>query len=358
MGQHFFQSNAIHSGFSPSAAKIIIFLFPQGGSGVLLFFVVSGFLITRMLVEHKSNFSYIDWKDFYVKRAARIFPLFLLVVGVGLFLVKMPLEWRKDGKMFCLWSGPDGFSPVFWVSLATFTFNWFLVFKIKTAGIGIYWGIFWSLAVEEQFYFTYPLWLKALGNRLKALFGLSVVILLVLGIRVLVFYFLPASALNSWQGYDSIALGALLYFAEEKLGREIDGKPSSAFWLAATGLIICCILYFNGSLLDESGQVFSPFFFSLGGALFILGGLHVQLFRHRPMEILSWPGKLSYACYLWHSAFLFLFWPLLGKIGGMDSLFVFMAGVWAMAYVSYRWFELPWNKRIRSCFGVPPSQTL
>lgn len=121
-----------------------IFTFTKSGwIGVDLFFVLSGFLITRILLTTKDKEKY--YLNFYVKRVLRIFPLYYLVLIILLIIVpsliaNIPsqLQLMSDNQ---LW---------FWTYLA----NWYIAYEgdfNKTSG-----GYFWSLAVEEQFYIVWP----------------------------------------------------------------------------------------------------------------------------------------------------------------------------------------------------------
>jgi peptidoglycan/LPS O-acetylase OafA/YrhL len=97
---------------------------------------------------------------------------------------------------------------------------------------------------------------------------------------------------------------------------------------------------------------------AMGCGLIILGGYHLRAFHNLPARILSWPGKLSYGCYIWHPTVLFLLLPLLFQLGGLRALLFLFLCVWFFAFLSYRYFEVPVNVRIRSIFGIKPSESL
>ena len=139
--------------FSQSATWLwpVALLAHAGWIGVQLFFVLSGFLITRNLLARRGAGDYL--RSFYVRRALRIFPLYFLTLFVGLVLLPRLVE----------------FSPAALASLQnqvwlwTFLSNWAQPLGHEVSGF----SHFWSLAVEEQFYLVWPfVVLMAAGTRL------------------------------------------------------------------------------------------------------------------------------------------------------------------------------------------------
>lgn len=133
-------------------------LLSKGPLGVDLFFALSGFLITTLLLRERDREGHVDTLAFYRRRALRIFPLYYLVLGVYLLRVLLLLP-----------EGPQ--RAHFFASLpffATYTTNWFVDFA---APHPIIFAFSWSLAAEEQFYLLFPWlyrfragpWLGALG---------------------------------------------------------------------------------------------------------------------------------------------------------------------------------------------------
>ena len=127
-------------------------VFSLGWLGVDLFFVISGFLITTILLTTVNNLHY--FRNFYIKRILRIFPLFY--VSLILILYVLPLIWSEYSdrilyyKHYQLW---------FW----TFLQNWLLGLNFPNENTSPIIQHFWSLAVEEQFYLIWPLlifWIK------------------------------------------------------------------------------------------------------------------------------------------------------------------------------------------------------
>lgn len=118
-----------------AAEKYLSLLLPLGSSGVDLFFVLSGFLITGILLRTKSSPDY--FRSFYGRRIIRIFPLYYLLLGAMFWIV--PSLWPVDVAG----------QPWYWLFLS----NWKSAYGAEVFGL----SASWSLAVEEQFYLAWPL---------------------------------------------------------------------------------------------------------------------------------------------------------------------------------------------------------
>jgi peptidoglycan/LPS O-acetylase OafA/YrhL len=121
-----------------SAAPFWFLIAEKGGYGVSMFFVLSGFLISGILIKPGQGLTSISFKEFYVRRAARIFPLLIVFCALGILLeytTDLSLPWSR----FCL-SAPWR-SPSMWVSIATFSLNSFRIANDKPPHMfGLYWG--------------------------------------------------------------------------------------------------------------------------------------------------------------------------------------------------------------------------
>jgi peptidoglycan/LPS O-acetylase OafA/YrhL len=138
--------------------------FQHGHHGVTLFFAISGFLITTLLLREHDRHGMIDLRAFYIRRSLRIFPLYYAVLLVYVLLVFLLERQSKAGQEF--------FGNL--ASFATYTSNWFVALDGRTI---FYFA--WSLAAEEQFYLIWPPLLKKLGTRARALAVAGTVTLLV-----------------------------------------------------------------------------------------------------------------------------------------------------------------------------------
>lgn len=193
-------TNATVSGdLSSFALKLMVSLANPGWVGVELFFALSGFLITRILLESKGAPGY--FRTFYIRRVLRIFPLyyatlaFVLVVAPHISSLEV---FAERGPRTGLW---------YWSYLA----NWALPF----GGLAPALAHFWSLAVEEQFYILWPALVLLLRERSLALLC-ALMILGALITRVFLFrVFEPVTAGSAAYNFtiarcDALALGALV----------------------------------------------------------------------------------------------------------------------------------------------------
>jgi peptidoglycan/LPS O-acetylase OafA/YrhL len=169
-----------------------------GWLGVQLFFVLSGFLITGILLDGKGQPHQLP--HFYMRRMLRIFPLYFFVLLVGFVL--LPLlgllpQWLESDRAHQVW---------YW----TFLINW----AAPIVGGGSTFSHFWSLAVEEQFYLLWPLLVITAGNRtmlwLCAVFIGSAILIRAALIRYNLDFAVGAAYQFTVARWDALAVGALL----------------------------------------------------------------------------------------------------------------------------------------------------
>jgi len=136
-----FHARAVYANFSEIPLPIFRVL-DLGWSGVDLFFVLSGFLITGILLDSRESKTY--FRTFYIRRALRIFPLYFAYVLLVMVAVRPIYRWFAHEDP---WSATN---PWWYV---TYLLNW----KADHGFDDLYLGHLWSLAIEEQFYFVWPL---------------------------------------------------------------------------------------------------------------------------------------------------------------------------------------------------------
>jgi peptidoglycan/LPS O-acetylase OafA/YrhL len=154
---HFFQVNEINLYKSSKILGVLFFKLSQIGlTGVELFFLLSGFLITGILLESKKSSKY--FTTFYARRFLRIFPLYYAVLAISFFVLPFLIHMDAAGKEIIrnqgwLWTYTSNlvgfFNQVSWDS--SLNFPWF--------------GHFWSLCVEEHFYIFWPLLIYYSNNK-------------------------------------------------------------------------------------------------------------------------------------------------------------------------------------------------
>jgi|SRR5581483_2274501 len=348
---------AFHFGLShvavPSGPGLIHFLWfrfcMNGAYGVQIFFVISGFLITRFIAESREGLFKPRLRTFYSRRAGRILPLLVLSILLGLMAWFLP---KTGPSGFCLANPDANFGVPFWGSIASFTFNWYRAFLAPVHDFGLHWDILWSLSIEEQFYLFFPLVLWWLGRERNLTGFLGFFILLGPLVRGLGVVLDPDSTywnLNSFAQFDLIALGSLLYLVSEKLGKGLRGSKTTAFILCFAGAFILMRTFVAlPTPLDYERRVFGPSFIGIGAFLFLLGAIHLKGFESRFLAPFAIPGKLSYGGYLLHPIVLCLLWSFLKAQNESVSFCFFILAVTGIAWVSYRFYESPANLWVQS----------
>ncbi len=277
--------------------KAITAITATGWTGVELFFVLSGFLITGILVDALGSPAF--FRTFYIRRTLRIFPLYYGVLAIALFVVpaiaNVP-EWRAIAWKNQWW---------YW----TYLDNWGSIFGHGIPGL----PHFWSLAVEEQFYLMWPLLVFATPRR-----GLIALCIAVVAATPLIRLALMTSGLSSDAAYmftvarwDALAAGALLAISlrsDAGRARLRRGMP----WITAgavTGLLAIIGIEHGFHSDDLSVAVAGQSFFALASAGLIYACVApVSRSAHSVRRAMSgrtlrFFGKYRYAIYVFHVPF-------------------------------------------------------
>jgi peptidoglycan/LPS O-acetylase OafA/YrhL len=269
-------------------------------SGVDLFFVLSGFLITGILFRTRGAPGY--FRSFYARRTLRIFPLYYVVVAFSLYVLPRLFpesDLAKLGEM----AMRDRSSLWYWLYLANF-----LVAEDGFTHPIL--SIAWSLAIEEQFYLVWAVVVWLAGRRtLMALAGAMMVAALALRILLVLEGARPA-AIYVWTftRMDTLALGALLALAvrDERLDSRLARVARVV--LPVTVAAIAFLVYREGShfwggpLTQTGGYTILALFY---GSLLVLAlprrrGASPLAQRVFTSAFLRWLGRYSYALYLFH----------------------------------------------------------
>ncbi len=351
-------THAALSGYSPTW----MLLQRNGFYGVSLFFLLSGFLITKVLVRDEQDFSQLDVRDFYVRRAARVLPLLLLTCLTALSLFLFIAE-RPPLFQYLFQRNPP--TAGLWASVATFSFNWYRIWfdSLPRHFVGLHWGLLWSLSIEEQFYLAYPWLLKSLKNLKSVTLALGSIILLGPLSRWLCYRVWPENRLlcltNSFGAFDLIAMGCLLYFLHRKTNERLRQTPALALTIVISGIALFAAAYRFTDIWDISRPdvIFGPSLLDAGLFLVLWGGLSFDLSGWRWLRLAGMPGEWSYGLYLWHGMILFAAYAFLIRWSPWTSFGWFVAINCAIGWLSFVAFERPANQWIRQTLGKQQKQS-
>ncbi len=312
-----------------------------GGVGVAFFFVLSGFLITYLMLAEIDQRGRLDVRSFYIRRILRIWPLYYVVL-VFCFLL-YPTARRLLDLSPTLWTGN--------VAWYVFFLSNFDVLRQSVGSEGaMSVNVTWSVAIEEQFYLTWPLVVSQVPRRyLRAV--CLVLILASLAFRALhagdypILYFHSASVMSD------MAIGGLAaesWRASDALRRFVVEAPraaTGALYLTAVALVLgTCMGTFS---------FYGPIQRLLGALVFAAIVLE-QNFCASSIVKMSWftrttgLGRITYGLYLLHAIVLTILSRTVARgIDATSPWFIVIVGSAGLlvsvvaARLSYRWFERP-----------------
>jgi peptidoglycan/LPS O-acetylase OafA/YrhL len=337
----------INGGIPPAVTQWLLAAKEAGAFGLDLFFALSAYLITELLLREHAKRGTFSVSAFYIRRALRIWPLYFTFLAATVFI--MPTIFPRER-----------FGPEYIVSFALFSGNW------VCATLGIPFSVaspLWSISVEEQFYLGWPLLLLLFGvNRLR---HLAVAMMAVaLATRALLAVYdveHPGVWCNTFARLDSIALGATL--ASLLGGRAPRIKR-------ALRLVLCGVAFASWLLIakflgqDGPSSVATYAVSALASVALLIAVLQddAQLLRFPPFSWLVYLGRISYGLYVFHLFALalisqMLFVPLLGIQLNFELRLIlsFLLTV-ILAAASYRWLEQPFLKlKKRFTYDTAPS---
>ena len=324
----------------------------SGAYGVAMFFVLSGFLITRMTAVRSSDLYQVDLRQFYIRRAGRILPLMMLILTLTatVNLTASLAPGANIPQQMALVFNPDikHFDFTFFACLLTLSLNWLLIFGQTDYGMQL--GIMWSIAVEEQFYCFLPPSLRAARNTKRFVPWLILLICFGPIARWLGNQYTPnsfsASMWNSFGAFDLISMGVILFLVERRIKPRLTEKPWVSRALCAFGMLLSVLVYFNTTTGNATDRIYGPSLLGMGVFFFLLGGLQLKWFQYLP-ALLILPGELSYGMYLYHPLMLFVLWPYLFGKAKLLGFLLYCLGTIVIGWFSFKFFEQPVNKLVR-----------
>ena len=331
------------------AAHSLVPFMPGGLVGVDVFFGISGFLITYLLLQERQRFGSVSLKGFWLRRALRILPALLTVV---IIIDLFALAYDVLGVGVLQLKPQEEVSQVLPATPAVLLYyaNWMLV-GTQTTWLG-WFGPMWSLSVEEQFYLLWPL-VVVLVMRSRARLGALAAICL-LGCTVAnLWRILTFDGSDLYQTFstvfrvDMLLLGVLLAMAMQAGAAPLIARVTRVtVWPAVAWLVLVIVLMPQwGSGLEAAVRLYYVVVLPLVGlATFSIIGFLVthqaaRLTRALQVRPLAHVGRISYGMYLWHYAIVHSLFH-----ARMPALGVFVVGLLltiGIATLSWRYIERP-----------------
>jgi peptidoglycan/LPS O-acetylase OafA/YrhL len=341
----FFRHYAMTSHLTSLWVKTAAYLCSGGWMGVDLFFVLSGFLITGILLDTRERPRY--FTNFYARRALRIFPLYYTVLGILFVLTPwLHLQWHRGHFAYLFYAG----------NIAS-NLNPTLV-DVRPAVSFLH---LWSLAVEEQFYLIWPLVVIMVSSRWRLAWICGALSLGGLALRVCLLLSMPHGDAYEWcyaqfpTHMDGLLYGAVAAIWIRTMPREQALRRAHKILPYALGLMGLTIAF--GGIDFHSVAMIVIGFPALAATFACLVLVALQpaslVNRFGNIRALRFIGRYSYGMYVYH----ILFWPGLGWIqrwlqvhlhsvvlGGLGFMLLMFAGTMVLSIASYELYEKQWLK--------------
>ena len=315
-----------------------------GGNAVSIFFVLSGFLISYLLVHEKRKTSSVSIKKFYVRRVLRIWPLYFILILLGIILNYYygDINLIKNNLFYFLLFVPN--------------------LLVAQGTVIMFISHLWSIGVEEQFYLFWPLASKKLNTKQFFLFMLAIIFVFLLA-RNYTFHFYGKNALLKFIDYtrfDMMAIGGIgALILTEKNSFSLFIKYIINQKIIQFLIIIAFILYFL-NLTDIYRIYFlNNLFFGILITLLLLVLVSKESILNLEHPIFKTLGNISYGIYMYHSIVIFFSLKLVLLFVPISNTFLFNLCLYSsvfmassiISYISYEKIEKPFLK-LKSKFIV------
>ena len=323
-------------------------LFKSGFLGVTVFFVLSGYLITGILISEVEEEGTIDLKNFWLRRIRRLVPAVMSMAVVIIFVsaVVNRVIFTKGCKDFL--ASVLGFN------------NWWQIFNkvsyFEAAGVPSPFTHCWSLAIETQFYLIYPLILLGIYKLVKSrgegrakrglLFaGVTLLLALISVILMIVLFDPQQDASRVYYGTDtrafSLLFGALLAILWDyrMVPRRLSASVNMVLGSVSFAVLLVMTIAINGSsnFWYRGGQFFGTILTVL--MVYAVLGRKTWLSRFLSNPVLKWIGDRSYSIYLWHYPIILLISKGIKASWWITLIEIVLSVV--LAELSYRFIETP-----------------
>jgi len=328
-------------GSSPTLASLLAGLASTGALGVQLFFLLSSYLVTELLIRERASRGHIDLKAFFVRRILRIWPLYF-----GFLAFAWALQWLIPGQHIGWRAG---------LAFALFVGNWWVVFVGFPSSIIFH---LWFISLQEQFYLFWPATMRKLSER-----GLLIVAVALLVVANLSRWYLAAH--HTWESrlwantfvqLDPIALGIILAVLLAGHAPRLAPMLRASLFIGGFTCIVLAASYFRIKFdpLTMSRVLLGYPIAALGALALVLASLHgengwpasTSSWRMWGLRPLIYLGQISYGLYVLHILGLMISDYTVQHQDSSLGRYLFRNTVAfsitvALASISFRWLETP-----------------
>jgi peptidoglycan/LPS O-acetylase OafA/YrhL len=322
----------------------------MGELGVTLFFTLSGFLITYLLLAEKEKYKTIDVKKFYIRRVLRIWPLYYLIIILGLFILPYI-------NFFNIPVYTEGVSHRFGLKAVLY----FLLLPNVVSNLYAYMPYLsqaWSIGIEEQFYLIWPWMVKFSTNHLKVLIGIVVGLVLITsvlyqfadhsedigfasnGTKAITFAYRFFAMLR----ISCMAIGGIGAYFLYNLHAKVLRFIFSPYVQLITYVLVLQLIGFGIEIPFVNHEFYSLFFIIIILNLAANPDSYVSLEN----KLMDYLGKISYSIYMWHGIAIIIALKVAmaynPKVDNISSNIVYYFVTFVLTFVfsiaSYEWFEM------------------
>jgi peptidoglycan/LPS O-acetylase OafA/YrhL len=322
-----------------------------GKFGVMLFFSLSGFLITYLLLKEKETTGTINIKSFYLRRMLRIWPLYIVVILLAFFFF----------HYFYIFDLKNGDKSVFFDNLGLkLLFYFFMLPNLVLLVFGAvpFASQAWSIGSEEQFYIIWPLILKRIKVTIFSLLGV------ILFYHLFIYFFQNYVRSNVYREYcvalmhtvplDLMALGGIVAVMNYKKERAYQFlyKALGKTWVQI--LLMLCLL----TLLVTGYRFtyYNYFFYGLFMAALVFTLSRGRSYAVLESKVFKFGGKISYGIYMWHGPVVTMVLKLLVLAGFYNKLLAYpliIVLTLLVAWISFKLLETPFL-RLKQKYSIVP----
>lgn len=309
-----------------------------GKLGVVLFFTLSGFLITFLLLKEEEHFKKINIKDFYIRRILKIWPLYFLIIFLAFaILPQIHLFTLPEYGKNIIYEGLEKKLTLYFLFLA----------NLPAVGIIPYASHLWSISTEEQFYLIWPVLFGFVKKyRIKMLVSIVVIYILIHYFLCSDYsFFLPDKkfALSFWNKFniDCMAIGAIFAILLYKKNKILQLLNNIYFFYFV--LVFTIFLLLIGFKIHFFWGIFNyEFYATLFGIIILNFASNKKIQISLEQKQINYLGKISYGLYMYHPIAIILAIKISLFINAPTNwliyplAFIFTTG---FASFSYKYFE-------------------